>query len=289
MSVIDLSKLPAPEVIEEISFEAILAAMLADLEARMGLEVRVSDPAYKVLEVAAYRETVMRQAHNERIQALLAAYAEGPELDHIGVTYFATPRLVLDEGDAEADPPVPSTYESDEDYLRRFLLAPDGWSTAGPRDGYIYHALSADADVKDATSTTPAPTEVVITVLSRQGDGTASQALLDTVEAAASAETVRPQTDLVSAQSAGIVTYEVVAALTVDTGPDPEVVREQAEARVTAFVEAHHRLGMGVVRDAVLATLYVDGVRRVDLALVDDVECDDTEAAYCSRVEVTLA
>ncbi|MCS4503909.1 baseplate J/gp47 family protein [Arhodomonas aquaeolei] len=290
MSVIDLSKLPAPAVIEEVSFGGILQAMLDDLHERdPELDITETDPAYRVLEVAAYREMVRRQEHNERIRKLLAAYAEGAELDHIGVTYYATERLLLDEGDPDADPPVPPTYESDEDYLRRMLLAPDGWSTAGPRDGYVYHALSADPDVKDATAITLAPTEVTITVLSRNGDGSASQALLDAVEAATSAEAVRPQTDLVHVQSATIKPYEIVAELTVDPGPDPEVVRAQAEARALAFVEQHHRLGVGVVRDAALATLYVEGVRRVSLALAADIECDDTEAAWCSNVEVTLA
>ncbi|ACL72704.1 baseplate J-like protein [Thioalkalivibrio sulfidiphilus HL-EbGr7] len=289
MSVIDLSKLPPPRVLEELSFEEILAEMLEDLESRLGVTVLVSDPAYKVLEVAAYREMVRRQEQNERIRMLLAAYAQGEELDHIGVTYYATPRLLLDEGDEEVDPPVPPTWESDEDYLRRFLLAPDGWSTAGPRDGYVYHALSADPDVKDATAITPAPTEVMLTVLSRQADGEASAALLETVLAAASAETVRPQTDLVHAQSAKILPYEIVATLEVDPGPDPEVVREEAEERIEAFTEAHHRLGLGVVRDAALATLYVEGVRRVNLELADDVVCDDTQAAFCTRIEVTLA
>ncbi|MCC5811216.1 MAG: baseplate J/gp47 family protein [Ectothiorhodospiraceae bacterium] len=290
MSVIDLSKLPAPVVIEELSFEDILAEMLDDLHGRdSGLEISETDPAYRVLEVAAYREMVRRQEQNERIRMLLAAYAEGPELDHIGVTYYATERLEIDPGDPDADPPEPPTMESDEDYLRRFLLAPDGWSTAGPRDGYVYHALSADADVKDATAITEAPTEVTITVLSREGDGVASQELQDIVEAAASAEEVRPQTDLVHVQSAEILPYEIVATLEVDPGPDPEVVRAHAEERIQEFVEEHHRLGMGVVRDAALATLYVEGVRRVNLELAEDIECDDTQAAFCTGIEVTLA
>ena len=290
MSVIDLSKLPSPKVIEEISFEVILQAMLDDLHDRdPELNITETDPAYRVLEVAAYREMIQRQDHNERIKKLLAAYAEGEELDHIGVTYYATERLVIDEGDPDADPPEEPTYESDEDYLRRMLLAPDGWSTAGPRDGYVYHALSADPDVKDATAITPAPTEVTITVLSRQGDGAASQDLLDTVEAAASAEEVRPQTDLVTAQSATIKPYEIVATLEMESGPDPEVAREAAQEAAEAFAEEHHRLGLGVVRDAALAELYVEGVRRVNLELAADIECDDTEAAWCSKVEVTIA
>jgi len=290
VSVIDLSKLPAPAVIEEIAFEDILQAMLDDLHERdPELDIADTDPAYRVLEVAAYRELVRRQEHNERIRALLAAYAEGAELDHIGVTYYATERLVIDEGDPDADPPVPPTYESDEDYLRRMLLAPDGWSTAGPRDGYVHHALSADAEVKDATAISGAPTEVTVTVLSRNGDGSASQDLQDTVADAVNAEAVRPQTDLVHVQSATIKPYEIVAELTVKPGPDPEKVREQAEERVQAFAKLHHLLGAGVVRDDALATLYVEGVRRVSLDLATDIECDDTEVAWCSNVEVTLA
>ena len=290
MPIIDLSKLPAPTVIEEVSFEQTLERMLSDLrELDPELDIGETDPAYRVLEVAAYRDVLRQQAHNERIRGLLAAYAKGPELDHIGVTYYATERLVIQEADPDADPPVEEKLESDEDYLRRMLLAPDGWSTAGPRDGYVYHALSADPNVKDATAITPAPTEVTITVLSREGDGTSGQALLDAVEEAASAEETRPQTDLVTAQSAVIKTYEVIASLEINPGPDPEVARAEAEKRIEAFTEEHHRLGVGVVRDAALAELYVEGVRRVNLNLSADIECDDTEAAYCTNIEVTLA
>ena len=46
-------------------------------------------------------------------------------------------------------------------------------SVAGPTGAYEFHALSADGDVKDAAATSPAPGEVVVTVLSRTGDGAA--------------------------------------------------------------------------------------------------------------------
>ena len=81
--------------------------------------------------------------------------------------------------------------ESDADFRRRIILAPEGYSVAGPEGAYIFHALSADPDVLDASATSPTPGEVVVTVLSRTGDGTAPPELLATVEAAGSADDVR--------------------------------------------------------------------------------------------------
>ncbi|VEA33816.1 baseplate assembly protein [Salmonella enterica subsp. enterica] len=57
-----------------------------------------------------------------------------------------------------------------------------GLSVAGPTAAYEFHARSADGRVADASATSPAPAEVVLTVLSREGDGTAEKDLLDVVE-----------------------------------------------------------------------------------------------------------
>lgn len=291
--VIDLSRLPSPTLIEPLSFEEILAELRTDLlgrdpelEGALALE---SDPLVKLLEVVAYRELIMRQRHNDRVRRLLLAYAEDDALDHIGVTYFFTERLTLDAGDPDAAPPLPPTLESDDDYRRRLLLAPDRFSTAGAEAAYIYHALSAAGDVKDATASSPAATEVVVAVLSRQGDGTAGAELLAEVEAALSADTVRPLTDLVSVISADVTTYQVRAELTLHPGPDAEPVRQAAIAAVANLVEERHRLGADLIRDAILAALYVPGVERVTLIEpATDLPRSPTEAAYCADIKVAI-
>lgn len=92
---IDLSKLPAPKIVEELSFEEILAAMRADFEGRCpgwtaaALE---SDPANKILEVAAYRELLLRQRINEAARACMLAFASGSDLDHLSA-FYAVSRL----------------------------------------------------------------------------------------------------------------------------------------------------------------------------------------------------
>ncbi|WP_211295237.1 baseplate J/gp47 family protein, partial [Novosphingobium guangzhouense] len=95
----------------------------------------------------------------------------------------------------------------------RMVLAPEGYSVAGPEGAYLFHALSADAEVLDATATSPSPGVVIVSILSRLGDGTASAQLVDTVQAYVSADDRRPLTDFVTVQSAQIVPYAVVGEL----------------------------------------------------------------------------
>ena len=98
---IDLSQLPLPAVVEQIDFDTVLGQMLADLVARDPAFTALvpSDPAYKVLEVCAFREVVLRQRVNEAAQATMLAYATGADLDHRGATYNVE-RLLLEAGNA---------------------------------------------------------------------------------------------------------------------------------------------------------------------------------------------
>ena len=83
---IDLSNIPAPEVVETLDFSAILAAMVADLQARDPAFTALveSDPAWKILEVAAYRELLLRQRINDASRAVMLAFATGADLEHLG-------------------------------------------------------------------------------------------------------------------------------------------------------------------------------------------------------------
>lgn len=111
-------------------------------------------------------------------------------------------------------PPCSAIMEADDDLRSRVLLASDSYLVAGPASAYVFHARSADGDVLDAAATSPEPGEVVVSVLSRLGDGTASPELLATGEAVVNAHTVRPLNDLVTIASAGIVDFAIEAPLT---------------------------------------------------------------------------
>lgn len=93
---VNLSKLPPPVVVEQLDFETIFAEMLADLQSRDPVFTALveSDPAFKILEVAAYRELLIRQRANESAKAVMLAFANDADLDQLGAN-VGVARLVI--------------------------------------------------------------------------------------------------------------------------------------------------------------------------------------------------
>ena len=286
---IDLSQLPAPQVVEALDYETILAAMLADFVARDPefSALVESDPAYRILEVSAYRELLIRQRVNDAARAVMLPYAQGADLDNLAALYDVS-RLLIDAGDPDAVPPIAATYESDAALRRRAQLAPEAITTAGSTGSYVFHGLSASPLVKDVAIASPVPGQVQVTVLSTESDGTPDQALLDAVDAALNAETVRPLTDQVAVQAASITTYTIGASLYVYPGPDAEIVRQAAQDAVTQYTTDHHALGHDITLSGLYAALHRPGVQRVELAEpVASLTIAATAAAYCTAITVT--
>lgn len=294
---IDLSQLPPPNVIEPLDFETILAARKARLIALYPEEEREtitelltleSEPLVKLLEENAYRELLLRQRVNEAARGVMLAYAEDEDLDHLAANNEVE-RLMIDPGDPDASPPIPPTYERNTDLRLRTQEAWEGLSIAGPRGAYEFHARSADGRVADARALSPEPCEALVIILSREGNGTASQPLLDIVETALTPEDVRPLGDRVTVQSAEIIDYEIDAELQLyddaDTAQEP--ILTAANDRLARFIEAQHRqrrrLGVSIYRDAIKAALHVEGVEHVNLIKpAEHLIIDPTQAARCT-------
>jgi len=293
-SPIDLSRLPVPDIVETIDFETLLterktrlvslypADQQADVAATLELE---SEPMTILLEENAYREVVLRQRVNDAARAVMLAYANGTDLDHLAAL-FDIERLTLVKADPEHN--VLQVEESDTDLRRRTQLAPQGFSVAGPEGAYISHALNASAQVLDVSATSPAPCEVLITVLSRVGDGSADDALIEVVKTALQNDEVRPLTDKVTVKSAEIVRYEIRATLIFFAGPDAEVVLNEAQSRCDDYVAQMHKLGMEITLDGIYAASRPAGVQRVMLdAPIDDIPITKQQAPFCTKVTLT--
>ncbi|HDS1189552.1 baseplate assembly protein [Stenotrophomonas maltophilia] len=283
---VDLSRLPLPAVFEPLQFEQLLARRVAEFKRYMpDYDALVeSDPVYKVLQASAYRELMLREQFNQRARGLFLAYAMGADLDNLAAPFGVT-RKQLAPADPEAG--TPAVFETDTEFRRRIQLAPEGLSVAGPEGAYIFHTLSADTAVLDASATSPAPGEVVVTVLGRDGDGTPSAALLAKVNDLLQSGEVRPLTDLVTVAPAQIVSYTVDADLTTFDGPDAAVVIAEARRRLAAFMSEAHRLGRDIAVSAIYAQLHTEGVQRVRLrSPTADLSISRTQAAYCTSVTV---
>jgi phage-related baseplate assembly protein len=185
-------------------------------------------------------------------------------------------------------PPVLPTLESDADLRRRAQLALEGFSTAGPEGAYVFHALSAAADVLDVSAVSPSPGDVLVTVLSRTGSGAAPAPLLATVAAALNADDVRPLCDNVVVQSAAIVSYAITATLYFFPGPDSAVVMAAAQAAATAYASAQHRIGRDVTLSGLFAALHQPGVQRVVLTSpAATLTIGSGQASWCTAITLT--
>jgi phage-related baseplate assembly protein len=294
---IDLGQLPAPQVVEQIDYELILAERKAyaislwpvehqvEITARLNME---SEPLTKLLEENAYREMIWRQRVNEASAANMLALAKGTDLEQLAAN-FNVKRLVVQVASPTATPPMPKLMEGDDSLRERAQMAWEGLSTAGPRNSYIFHARSADGQVADATAESPAPAEAVVTVQSILGNGTASQALLDKVKTYLSDDDRRPVADRLTVQSAKILNYRIKAKLfPLTNGPETELIIAAAEARLLQFVHQRRRLALEISESIVHAALHVEGVRKVVLKDWVDIVATKYQAPYCTHVELSL-
>jgi phage-related baseplate assembly protein len=278
-------------MVEVIDFEVILAerkaALIAlypedkraEVAATLALE---SEPLAINLQENAYREVLLRQRINDAARAVMLAFAQGADLDHLAAL-LGVQRLVVVAGTDE----TPAVMESDTDLRKRVQLAPESFSVAGPEGAYIAATLKADGRVLDAGVKSPAPGAVLVTILSREGDGSADEGLIAAVANSLNAEDVRPLTDSVTVQSAEILEYTVAATIFTFPGPDSAVVVAEARKRLDAYVSDCHRIGRAVVISGLHAALQVEGIERVVLtAPAANVQTNDTQAPYCTSTVI---
>lgn len=287
-SAIDLTQLPSPDIIENLSFEAILQGMLSDLVDRdPSFNAFIeSDPVYKILEVAAYREVLLRARINDAAKGVMLAYAVNADLDNLA-GFFGVERQVIDEGNPEVIPPVAPEYESDDRLRKRVQLSMEGHSTAGPIGSYVYHALAASPLVKDVDVSSPHPGEVLVTVLSSDNQGVPDQPLLDQVFNQLNADSVRPLTDHVTVKACQIVPYEVQAKLHLYDGPDANVVKSKTIEAISQYVNDHHLLGNDITLSGIYAALHQPGVEKVELTKpTSNLTIFQDEAGWCERITI---
>lgn len=293
---IDLSLLPLPDVVESLDYETLLAARKArlvslypaaeqaNIAARLELE---SQPLNKLLQENTYRELILRQRINDGAKAVMLAYATGADLENVAA-WYGVQRLLVTPADTRVTPAIPAVYETDDRLRYRTQLALEGFTTAGPRNAYRYHALSASAQVKDVAILRPIQGTVRVVVLSTEGDGAPSAALLATMTAALNDEDVRPLCDTVEVVAAEILPYQVAATLIFYSGPDMAVVQAAALAKAKAYVAERHAMGQDVSRSGLFAALHQSGVQNVILTSpATDLEVAQHQAAYRTGITLT--
>lgn len=296
-SVIDLSQLPPPDIVERLDYEEALARWKREFfelnpEYSAMLE---SDPAFKQLEVGAFVEVGIRKRINDAAKATMLAFSRKNDLENL--TAFANvERLVIKPEDLNAIPPQQAVLESDAAMLRRYQLAWDALSVAGPDGAYEFFARTAHGGVKDASVQSISAGEVVVTLLALDDDGVASNEILTAVERVLSDDGVRPLTDSVVVQSAQVVKYSIAAKIYILPGPDNTVVLEAAQAAAFQYSVDKNRLDQDITLSGVLSALHQPGVQRVELIepaqlldpAVQSLKINKSQAPLCVSIDVSF-
>lgn len=283
---VDLSRLPRPQVIEALDFETIKARIIAEFQSRYDdYDALVeSDPAMKLIEAFAYRELLLRQNFNERAVSMLLPFAKGSDLENLAA-FFGVTRLVVTPATGTAA----AVMEDDTSLLRRVQLAPDSYSVAGPESAYVFHALTADASIADASAIMSEPGHVLVSLLSATGTGAANLNQIAAVDAVLTHGEIRPLTDHVTVQSAQIINYAIHARLRIAYGPDRDLVLSIAQAALTAYLASRRKLGRLVSYSGHAGALQVAGVETLELlSPATDIPISRTQAAHPSSIVIEV-
>ncbi|EGD58386.1 phage baseplate assembly protein [Novosphingobium nitrogenifigens DSM 19370] len=288
---VDLSRLPAPDVVETLSFETLLGQWLTSFQGyctEAGIDysaILESDPAYKLLEAGAYREMVLRQRVNDAARAVMVAYAQGGDLDQLAALMDVEREILTPADPANG---IDEIDEADDDLRRRTVLAPQSYSVAGPEGAYLFHALSADPTITDVSIDSPSPGQVLVTVLVADGNGTPAQAVLDAVTARLNADSIRPLTDEVIVAGAVPLDYAIAATLTFFSSAARSVALTAAQTALAAYVASCRKLGVAVTRAGIIGALMVDGVENVALPSPPaDIVPGKQQVGNCTAMTVT--
>lgn len=271
----DLASLPTPAVIEPLSFDTIFSQLQTEFQSRYPdySALLASDPAVKLLEVAAYREVLLRNRINAAAKASLLAFATGSDLDHLAAFYGVT-RLV---------------DETDEALRLRTRQRIIGFANAGGAAHYRYWALSASPGVADVEVDSPEPGRVRISVLAKGEEETVPDAVLEAVRSVVLRDDIRVLTDMVEVVPAELIPVTVTARIWLY--PDtPMAAFEAIAPRFKDALAAQSGLGWDLTPSWVIGELQRPGVHKVELhSPTTDIRADANQAVRLMHLNLEFA
>lgn len=302
VTMLDLSRLPAPDAIEALDYESLLALFkerfLARWEAARAtdptlpsydVEMLETDPAVIVGQAWSELRLLDRGRVNDAVRAVLAPLSQRTNLDLI-TARMGVFRLVLVPEDPIAG--TPAVMESDARLLRRYLLA-FGRPAAGSAHRYQYEALTAVPLLHDVAV-------IGRVVHGRRGDtdivlaGPAGRAVtpdeITAVRARISAPGVKPEATSVTVLAATRRLYDVSMHIIVPRGPDADAVRDEVVARVGSAAEDRRYIEAEVPRDLLAGAAYGLSVLRADLAApAADIPSDPYTVPEIGALDITVS
>ena len=171
--------------------------------------------------------------------------------------------------------------ESDDDLAERVFLAPGAYSTAGPEDGYLYHAKAYSAAIGDVVATSNQAAGTVDIVFIMADGSTPGEEMIEGLEGYLQGKTIRPMTDLVRVAAPQEVQYTINLTYYINRSDSAQAVTIQQQ--VAAAVEQYKTWQRAIGRDinpSQLVRMVMDaGAKRVTVTAPTYTTVDATKVS----------
>lgn len=175
--------------------------------------------------------------------------------------------------------------EDDGDYYNRMRESMESFSTAGPTNGYIYHAKSVSAAVSDVAATSPEPGVVDVRILLQNGEQP-TQTVLEEIEAALNASDVRPLTDTVTVSEPEEDPFEIDVTFYIERNSQASstIIESDARAAVENYILWQtSKMGRDINPSYLVQLMMGAGIKRVEVRKPEFKVVEETHVARIMR------
>lgn len=175
--------------------------------------------------------------------------------------------------------------EDDGDYYNRMRESMESFSTAGPTNGYIYHAKSVSAAVSDVAATSPEPGVVDVRILLQNGEQP-TQTVLEEIEAALNASDVRPLTDTVTVSEPEEDPFEIDVTFYIERNSQASstIIESDARAAVEEYILWQtSKMGRDINPSYLVQLMMGAGIKRVEVRKPEFKVVEETHVARIVR------
>lgn len=171
--------------------------------------------------------------------------------------------------------------ESDDDLAERVFLAPGAYSTAGPEDGYLYHAKAYSAAIGDVVATSNQAAGTVDIVFIMADGSTPGEEMIEGLEGYLQGKTIRPMTDLVRVAAPQEVQYTINLTYYINRSDSAKAVTIQAAvAQAVADYQTWQRAIGRDINPSQLVRMVMDaGAKRVTVTAPTYTAVDATKVS----------
>jgi len=178
--------------------------------------------------------------------------------------------------------------EDDERFRERIRLSIERFTSAGSKQAYIYHTLSAHQDIEDVEVYSPSPGQVKVIFILKGGE-LPDAAMIELVRNYLSDEKVRPLTDHVIVSAPEILQYDISLTYYIHKKDAAKMafIQAQVEKAVEDFIAwTKSKIGRDVLPEELIRKVKQAGAYKIDLTAPTRQELNIEQVAHARSVSV---